>query len=1269
MDFYRINRRTTKNGIEIAPEFMPVKSKDLMLRGGKFYAVWNEQKNQWSLDEYDVYLIIDNDLRRYVENFEKTSGNKASLVRYMAHFDTGSVSKWRSYLNTLSDNYTVLDNNLIFANTQVTKEDYSSKDLSYALEPGDCSAWDELIGTLYSPQERAKIEWAIGSVVSGESKQLQKFLVLYGSAGTGKSTVLQIIEKLFDGYVKPFEGKALTSSTNAFATEAFRDNPLVVLQHDGDLSRIEDNTKLNSIISHETMIINEKYRSSYSLRPQAFIFMGTNNPVKISDARSGLLRRLIDVQPTGKLVPFDYYQVLMGRIEFELGAIAYHCLQVFKKAGVKAYDKYRPTDMMYSTNVFFNFVEAYFDELSDPDGITLKRAYGLYREFCNESENKIMQMQTFREEMRSYYEKFHHERIAFKGSFTTGVFRGFRKDRFAREPLMTQSFDLVLDKQVSLLDDILKEMPAQYAASNGNPSKKWVSVQTTLADLDTSKLHFVKVPEQHIVIDFDLVDEQGNKSIDKNLEAAGTWPPTYAEFSKSGHGIHLHYIYTGDVSELSNSYSEGIEVKTLLGDSSLRRMFTRCNDIPVATLSSGLPIKETNKMLDAKTIKSEKGLRDLISRNLRKEIHPGTKPSIDFIKKILDDAYDSGLPYDVTDLRSRIVAFANNSTNRPLECLKIVQHMRFKSDVPLEPIPSETSDTLVFFDVEVYSNLFVVCWKYAESDQVVRMINPSPEEVEGLFKLKLVGFNNRRYDNHILYARFLGYSNEELFLLSQKIINNDNKNARPLFGEAYGLSYTDIYDFSSKKQGLKKFQFELGLPHKEMDHPWDEPVPTDKWNDVIEYCVNDVITTEQVFNSRRQDFVARQILAEISGLSVNDTTQRHTAKIIFGDDRNPQSSFVYTDLSTVFPGYIFEAGKSSYRGENPSEGGYVYAEPGIYENVAVLDVASMHPSSIVALDLFGPYTKRFQALLDGRLAIKHHEYEKAGRILGDRVTKLIGSDPDAADALSYALKIVINIVYGLTSAKFDNPFRDIRNIDNIVAKRGALFMIDLKHAVQEMGFQVVHIKTDSIKIPNATPEIIQFIHDFGAKYGYVFEHEKTYAKFCLVNDAVYIAKEVIPMEVGSHNRDAWKVKWDAVGAQFQHPYVYKKLFTHEPVLFDDMCEMKSVLKGAIYIDFEREGPAGSIADMHFIGRTGSFVPVVKTAGGGKLYRVQEGKKYALVGTKGYLWMESDVVRELGPSLEASIDRDYFDGLISDAIAAIEKFGSYSQFVKEHNYGS
>jgi hypothetical protein len=431
----------------------------------------------------------------------------------------------------------------------------------------------------------------------------------------------------------------------------------------------------------------------------------------------------------------------------------------------------------------------------------------------------------------------------------------------------------------------------------------------------------------------------------------------------------------------------------------------------------------------------------------------------------------------------------------------------------------------------------------------------------------------------------------------------------------------------------------------EMDHPWSEPVPEILWDKVVSYCENDVSATQAVFEARYQDFVARKILSELSGLSVNHTTQQHTAKIIFGKDKHPQGSFVYTDLSKQFEGYTFDGKESTYRGEVTGEGGYVYAEAGIYERVAVLDVASMHPTSIECLNLFGPYTERYSELKEARLAIKYKDYDKARSLLGGKLSQFIdSSDKDGmdAEALSYALKIVINIVYGLTSAKFPNLFKDNRNVDNIVAKRGALFMIDLKHFVQEAGFRVVHIKTDSIKIPDATPEIIDKVMEFGKKYGYEFEHEATYDKFCLVNDAVYIAR------VDS--------KWTAVGAQFQHPYVYKTLFSQEPLGFNDICETKNVSQGLMYLEFDGE-------DLTHVGRTGSFVPVREN--GAKLWRVKDDRRYAVTGTKGYLWVEREVARSRGITManwEDHVDVGYFDSLREDAMSAISKFGSFDKFM-------
>lgn len=1256
MDFYRICVRETKGAQEIFPDFTVGRSKDLMVRGKSFYAIWDDERGLWSTDEYDVQRLVDQELEAYAQKAKAESGLTYN-VKYLRSFGSQGWSQFRKYMQNISDNSHQLDENLTFANAETKKTDYVSKRLPYPLAPGDHSAWDELVGTLYNVEERAKIEWAIGAVVSGDAKRIQKFLVFYGAPGTGKGTVLDILMRLFEGYTTTFEASALGSSNGNFATEVFSENPLVGIQHDGDLSKIADNTRLNSIISHEEMTMNAKYKPSFTSRVNAFLFLGTNQPVKISDAKSGIIRRLIDVHPTGVTIPSNHYRTLVNRVDFELGAIAHHCLEKYREMGRHYYNGYRPVEMMYQTDIFFNFIEAYYDVFKGQDGATLKQAYAFYKEFCNETGiERTLPQYKVREELRNYFDNF-QDRVTIGGVMYRSYYSGFNANKF-KAPVNddVKVFSLVIEDSVSLFDEVAADWPAQHGTEAETPKQRWEKVTTTLSDIDTSQLHFVKVPENHIVIDFDLKDESGGKSLERNLQAASAWPATYAELSKSGAGVHLHYIYTGGgLSELDPSYADGIEVKRYHGNSSLRRRLSRCNNVPIAELSSGLPVKE-KKVLSEQTIKSEKGLRDLIARNLRKEIHPGTKPSIDFIKKILDDAYASGMQYDVSDLRNKIVAFANNSSNKPLECLKIVQQMRFQGDEVKTPeletpesfmakgaeVPAAFDGRLVFFDVEVYPNLFVVCWKYQGDPVITKMINPSAQDMELLFKLRLVGFNVRRYDNHIMYARYMGYSNEQLYNLSQKIINGNN---HAMFGEAYNISYADIYDFSSVKKGLKKFQIDLGIHHQEMDLPWDKPVPPELIDKVVDYCCNDVVSTEVVFESRKQDFVARQILAELSGLTVNDTTQKHTAKIIFGGDRNPQASFVYTDLSRDFPGYKYDAGKSYYRDEVVGEGGYVYAEPGMYENVALLDVASMHPTSIIQLNAFGEYTPNFAALKDARMAIKHRRFDDARKMLGGKLAPFLG-DEAQADALAYALKIVINIVYGLTSAKFDNPFRDLRNKDNIVAKRGALFMIDLKHEVQSRGFTVAHIKTDSIKIPNATPEIIDFVTEYGKKYGYDFEHEGTYEKFCLVNDAVYIAYK------DGH--------WDAVGAQFQQPYVYKTLFSKEDVAWADLCEAKSVMQGSMYLDFETTKPMWMADDyMHFVGRTGLFVPVTPESSGGILYRVKDDKRYAVTGTKGYFWLEAEVAKALGDRVE--IDMSYFDNLVDEAVKTINKFGDFNKF--------
>ena len=1263
MDFLDIiEKRTVNNSkvrsagtIDIYPDFKVCKSKDLMVRGHSFYAIWDNKQSIWITDEMEVARLVDQEL--YIYREQKLGGEEHVNIRTLGSYSSGSWNQWIKYIKSMPDNYHEINSRILFANDKITKTSYSTHNLPYNLEPGSTKAYDRLMSVLYEPEEREKLEWAVGAVLTGDSKKIQKFCVLYGEAGSGKSTFLNLLQRLVSGYYIAFNAKALVGNNNIFGTEVFKNNPLVAIQHDGDLSRIDDNSTLNSIISHEEIIINEKHKSQYSMPINCFLFMGTNKPVKITDSKSGILRRLIDVRPSGKKLSPEEYDLVTDEIDFELGAIAYKCIDIYKSRGPKYYNSYRPKEMMFQTNIVFNFVEEnmyYFQK--EVEFVQLKQAYDMFKQFCADTvgaTQQIMPRQTFREELKAYFNNYAEQKKV-NDKVARSVYWSFNSDMISNrinykvEPM--QEAKLVLKHKESIFDKEYSRNPAQYANDNGTPYFKWADCKTLLSDIETSKLHYVKLDENHIVIDFDLKNEEGNKDRALNLAAASKWPETYAEYSKSGAGIHLHYIYDGDAKELSRIYSDGIEVKVFVGNSSLRRQLSLCNNLPIAHISTGLPIREKgvkSQMMDHQVVKTEKALRDLIQRNLNKEIHPATKPSIDFIKKILDDAYSSGLVYDVSDMRGRVLSFAMNSTNQADACVSIVSKMKFMSEKDSTPINGYgTTSDIVFFDVEVFPNLFIVVYKIAgENNKVVSLINPTAEQIGELLNFKLVGFNNRRYDNHILYARYIGYNNEQLYNLSKKLIGSTSGGP---FREAYNLSYTDVYDFSNIKQGLKKFGIELGMHHQEFGERWDQPVDESKWETAAQYCANDVYITEAVFNNRKADWAARLILAELTGMTPNNSTNQLVGKLIFGDDRNPQ--LVYTDLSETFPGYEWKQlsdGKfhNMYRGDDVGMGGYVYAEPGIYADVALLDISSMHPTSLINMNYFGKYTKNYADIKEARIAIKHGDTKKISSMFNGKLNKYL-EDPAILSDLAFALKIALNSTYGLTSARFENIMKHPKNVNNIVALRGALFMRTLQDEVKSRGFIVAHIKTDSIKIPNATPEIIDFCQQFAKRYGYEFEHEATYEKFCLVNDAVYIAKYI-------------NGGWTATGAQFQHPYVFKKLFSKERIEFIDLCEIKSVTgESSLYLDLN-EGLGENEHNYQFVGRTGEFCPIKEGFGGGLLYREKDGKYFAATGTKGYRWLESESIRNL--HIEDTINYKYFDELVDEAVATIGKFGDFEQF--------
>lgn len=1395
LDFLDFNVKTLNKSVVLDTSFkINTRVKDIMTQGKQLYAVWDFQNKCWTKNKDRVCELIDACIDEYIHDEIEKTGNDRVMngvrILWATDGDSGVVDKLVRYAREQKQqNFRPLDTKVVFKSDPAERNMYSSHRLPYDPLDVETPYYDRLMSVLYSDEERQKIEWLVGAGLAGDNDKIQKFGVLYGEPGTGKGTVLDIIAMLFQGYTASFEADALGRKGDSFALEPFKDHPVIAIQTDGNLSRIEDNARLNTLIAHERLTVNEKYKGKYDTKFDTILFIGTNEPVKITNAKSGLLRRLIDISPTGDTIPKDEYDEIKEKIPFELSGIAFKCRELYLNHK-KLYNAYRPMTMMAQTNEFYDFILEYYDQFCAEEYILLSTAWTWYKKYVEDANAYTkLSRKNFATELSVYFVEGQHDEWYTDENgnrkHLSSVYRGFKKEKFKNvrnkgvEVVSRKKKDIssestgasISDSKEETKSDIFKGLPkwlkltdvrstepgqeydisknplnvyfsdakAQYAVPNDSgegtrPKKSWDNSRTKLSSLDTREEHYVLTQEKDpncIFVDFDKKDPKtGKKSLRLNLEAAKAFPKTYAETSKSGQGLHLYYIYDGDPSDLSMLYDTDIEIKVMKGKSALRRKLILCNNEDISHISSGLPLKENKHMVNWDGVENEKHLRALINKGLKRQVFPNTKPSIDYIAKVLDDAYQSGIFYDVNDLRPKVMNFAAGSTNNAEYCMSKVCEMPFMSEDASEN--NETKGYLekpiAFFDWEVFPNLSILCYKIEGGTvgmdgkkEVVKLINPTPNEVSYFFaNYRAIGFHNLEYDNDISYGRILGMTNYELYKLSQAIIKN-HKDAG--FREAKNMSYTDIYDFANTKQSLKKWEIELDLHHQEFSLRWDQDVPEDRWDDAADYCANDVVATEVVFYHLKGDWEARQVLAKLSGLTVNDKTNAHSCRIIFGKNKNPQGDFNYPNLADEFPGYEYSAfgidkerynvredgksvmtsGKSIFMGDDPSEGGYVYFETGIHTNVALLDIASLHPTTIEVLQLFGPvYTARFSEIKAARIAIKHKDWETArGYLEGALVPFLEGveslSDDEQqsiSDSLSYAFKIVINSVYGLTSAKFPNPCKDPRNVDNVVAKRGALFMILLKNEVQKKGFTVCHVKTDSIKIANATPDIIDFVSEFGKKYGYSFEHEATYDKMCLFNKSVYIAKYD---EFGERTKKGKHAnQWTATGAECQHPYIFKTLFSHEPIEFKDYCETKTVAGGAaIYLDMNEDLVCGledelysltedlnnatkgkmdirrqiketkekieSIHNLAFVGRCGSFVPVERGCGGGHMYRVEDdGKMGAISGTKGYRWLEAEDILERG--ITDKIDKVYFRNLIDSTYAHIAEYGDAEWFI-------
>jgi hypothetical protein len=251
-------------------------------------------------------------------------------------------------------------------------------------------------------------------------------------------------------------------------------------------------------------------QASYSARADAVLFIGTNQPGEITDAKSesfGIDRYSSNRRENST----RHYNTLLDEILRARAPLSSLSDGIFVN-GQNHYNGYRPLEMMLQTDIFFNFIEAYdiFKQQTTP----LKQAYGLYKEYCDETGiERPLPMYKIRKscEITSTTSKI--EEV--EGNCSQFIFR-FNAEKFKAPKLDDDlpAFSLVVRRRNH------SSTPSSRTARPGWPKQrfqqKWANVKKKLLDIDTSSF-YVKVPKKLIVID-DLKETNGHPSR-ANLEA------------------------------------------------------------------------------------------------------------------------------------------------------------------------------------------------------------------------------------------------------------------------------------------------------------------------------------------------------------------------------------------------------------------------------------------------------------------------------------------------------------------------------------------------------------------------------------------------------------------------------------------------------------------------------------------------------------------------------------------------------------------------------
>ena len=185
------------------------------------------------------------------------------------------------------------------------------------------------------------------------------------------------------------------------------------------------------------------------------------------------------------------------------------------------------------------------------------------------------------------------------------------------------------------------------------------------------------------------------------------------------------------------------------------------------------------------------------------------------------------------------------------------------------------------YDLETYPNLFCGVFN-TEGKETVFEISARKNDYEKLLEFYTdknikyaIGFNNIKFDAQILHylvsnkELFIKKQGSELvsliFLFAQKVISSTYDGGFPPYAEwNFGVKQIDLflinhYNNKNKMTSLKWIEFSINHPKvQDLPYKFDRPLKSSQFDEVIEYCKNDVNATRK-FAEECRDLIKLRI--------------------------------------------------------------------------------------------------------------------------------------------------------------------------------------------------------------------------------------------------------------------------------------------------------------------------------------------------------------------------------------------------------------------------